>query len=133
MRIYMFMKQWCGRLRVFLFSNKKLVRHKHLKTVPSHLSVVFTCILNHYYLFIQNVFLYDMWKQIERFCVYYHVGVNVLRWCLVLHLFDTPFQNSPYGHAVTSNCAFFEKEEFTRKSLFMSLLYEFFKELCLTF
>ena len=132
--IYMFMKQWCGRLRVFLFSNKKLVRYKHLKTVASHLGVVFTCTLNHYYLFIQNIFLYDMWKQIERFCVYC-VGVNILRWCLFLHLFGTPFQNSSYGHVVTSNCAFFKREEFTRKntSLFMSLLYEFFKELCLTF
>ena len=28
------------------------------------------------------------------------VGVNVLRWCPFLHLFDTPFQNSAYGHVV---------------------------------
>ena len=24
--------------------------------------------------------------------------MNVLRWCAFVHLFDTPFQNSPYGH-----------------------------------
>ena len=31
-------------------------------------------------------------------CVYYHVGVSILHWCPFLHSFDTPFQNSPYGH-----------------------------------
>ena len=31
-------------------------------------------------------------------CVYYHVGVSILRWCTFLHSFDTPFQNSPYGY-----------------------------------
>ena len=25
--------------------------------------------------------------------------MNVLRWCPLVYLFDTPFQNSPYGHA----------------------------------
>ena len=25
--------------------------------------------------------------------------MNVLRWCPFVHLFDTPFQNSPHGHA----------------------------------
>ena len=25
--------------------------------------------------------------------------MNVLRWYPFVHLFDTPFQNSPYGHA----------------------------------
>ena len=24
--------------------------------------------------------------------------MNVLRWCPFVHLFDTPFQNPPYGH-----------------------------------
>ena len=24
--------------------------------------------------------------------------MNVLRWCPFVYLFDTPFQNSPYGH-----------------------------------
>ena len=24
--------------------------------------------------------------------------MNVLRWCHFVHLFDIPFQNSPYGH-----------------------------------
>ena len=24
--------------------------------------------------------------------------MNVLRWSPFVHLFDTPFQNSPYGH-----------------------------------
>ena len=36
----------------------------------------------------------------NRLCVHYHVGVNVLRWCPFLHLFDTLFQNSPYGHVL---------------------------------
>ena len=26
--------------------------------------------------------------------------MNVLRWCPFAHLFDTPFQNPPYGHAL---------------------------------
>ena len=33
------------------------------------------------------------------FTLSFHFGVNVLRWCLFVHLFDTPFQNSPYSHA----------------------------------
>ena len=28
--------------------------------------------------------------------------MNVLRWCPFVHLFDTPFQNSPYGHESTT-------------------------------
>ena len=31
-----------------------------------------------------------------KFYVYYHFEVNVLRWCPFIHLFNTPFQNSPY-------------------------------------
>ena len=31
-------------------------------------------------------------------CVYYHVSVIILHWCPSLHSFDTPFQNSLYGH-----------------------------------
>ena len=31
-------------------------------------------------------------------CLYYHVGVNILLWCPFFHSFDTPFQNSSYGH-----------------------------------
>ena len=30
--------------------------------------------------------------------VYCDFEMNVLRWCFFVHLFDTPFQNSPYGH-----------------------------------
>ena len=33
---------------VFLFSNEKLVKHRHLKPVVSHLGAVFTCTLNHF-------------------------------------------------------------------------------------
>ena len=33
------------------------------------------------------------------FILSFHFGVNVLRWCLFVHLFDTPLQNSPYSHA----------------------------------
>ena len=42
-------------------------------------------------LYITNmcICIYDMWKQFE---------INVLRWCLFVHLFHTPFQNSTYGH-----------------------------------
>ena len=29
--------------------------------------------------------------------------MNVLRWCPFVHLFDTPFQNSPYGHGYLLN------------------------------
>ena len=39
----------------------------------------------------------------NRLSVYYHVGVNVLRCCPFLHLFNTPFQNSTYGHAYKSS------------------------------
>ena len=27
--------------------------------------------------------------------------MNVLRWCPFVHLFDTPFQNSPHAHKIT--------------------------------
>ena len=38
-------------------------------------------------------------KQIGRFFVYsYYFEMNVQHWCLFFHLFDTPFQNLPYGH-----------------------------------
>ena len=30
---------------------------------------------------------------------YFEVNVLLLRWCPFAHLFDTPFQNSPYSHA----------------------------------
>ena len=33
----------------------------------------------------------------DRKNIYFEM--NVLRWCPFVHLFDTPFQNSPYGHA----------------------------------
>ena len=29
--------------------------------------------------------------------------MNVLRWCPFVHLFDIPFQNSPYGHVIDIN------------------------------
>ena len=42
------------------------------------------------------------------FILYYYFGVNVLRWCPIFHLFDTPFQNSRYGHDMilpfSNNC-----------------------------
>ena len=31
----------------------------------------------------------------------YYFGMNVLRSCRFVHLFDTPFQNSPHGYAPT--------------------------------
>ena len=36
--------------------------------------------------------------------------MNVLRWCSFVHLFDTPFQNSPYGHVckISKNTFFTE-------------------------
>ena len=32
--------------------------------------------------------------------------MNVLRWFPFVHLFDTPFQNSPYGHANENDCIY---------------------------
>ena len=32
---------------------------------------------------------------------YCYFEMNALRWCPFVHLFDTPFQNLPYGHAKT--------------------------------
>ena len=43
------------------------------------------------------IYLYDMWTKTARFFVYYYFRVNVLRWCLFVHLFDAPFKNSPYN------------------------------------
>ena len=37
-------------------------------------------------------------NRIGRFFVYCYFEMNVLRWCPFVHLFDTPFQKSPYGH-----------------------------------
>ena len=37
-------------------------------------------------------------KTVGKYFVYYHFGVNILRWCPFVYLFDTPFQNPPYGH-----------------------------------
>ena len=34
--------------------------------------------------------------------------MNVLRWCPFVHLFDTPFRNSPYGRALDTILVFFE-------------------------
>ena len=42
------------RPRVFLFSNEKLEKDKHLKLVVSHLNTDFTYTLNHYCLFIKD-------------------------------------------------------------------------------
>ena len=38
--------------------------------------------------------------KLGRFFVYYYFQMNILRWCLFVYLFDTPFQNSPYGHVL---------------------------------
>ena len=35
-----------------------------------------------------------MSKQVERFFAYFYFGVNVLDWCVLVHLFDTSFQIS---------------------------------------
>ena len=32
--------------------------------------------------------------------------MNVLRWCPFVHLFDKPFQNSPYGHVYVCICMY---------------------------
>ena len=37
-------------------------------------------------------------KTDRKIFLYYYFGVNVPRWCSFVHLFDNPFQNSPYGH-----------------------------------
>ena len=41
-------------------------------------------------------------KQIGRLFAYCYFEMNVLRCCPFVHLFDTPFQNSPYGHLMCS-------------------------------
>ena len=38
-------------------------------------------------------------RKIKIFFVYCYFEINVLCWCPFAHLFDAPFQNSPYGHA----------------------------------
>ena len=48
-----------------------------------HVYIVCICI----YKYIQ-IYL----KTDRKLLVYYHFGVNVLRWCPFDHLFDTPFQ-----------------------------------------
>ena len=37
------------------------------------------------------------------FILYYYFGVNVLRWCPIFHLFDTPFQNLRYSNVNNNN------------------------------
>ena len=41
-------------MKVFLFSNEKLEKHRHLKPLASHLDGVFICTFNHYCLFTQR-------------------------------------------------------------------------------
>ena len=36
----------------------------------------------------------------RKIFVYCYFEMNVLRWCPFVHLFDTLFQNSPYGHGM---------------------------------
>ena len=45
--------------------------------------------------------------------------MNVLRWCPFVHLFDTTFQNSPYGHA-------FHKRLGNKELQFFSSQFQFF-------
>ena len=39
--------------------------------------------------------IYDICKIDRKNFVCYYFGVNVQCWCPFVHLFDTPFQNSP--------------------------------------
>ena len=41
--------------------------------------------------------------------------MNVLRWCPFIHLFDTPFQNSPYGHGLNMSCSRHLEEDLDRQ------------------
>ena len=100
---------WHDWVHVLLFPSEKLRKRKHLKFYVSYLSTTFTIIVYsqkylqkaicsyscfvhiNLSLYITNICIciYDMWKQFE---------INVIRWCLFVDLFHTPFQNSTYGH-----------------------------------
>ena len=55
--------------------------------------------------------------------------MNVLRWCPFFHLFDAPFQSSPYGHGFPGNFS----EKFFCKTLGNKLFWKIFLEILNTF
>ena len=94
---------------MFLFSSEKLVQHKILKSAAY--IYIYIYIYVYIYIYITGyiyvtgcVYVYRyIWylKTDFVYCVCYHVGVNILRLCPVLHLFNTTFQNWPYRHVTT--------------------------------
>ena len=70
------------------------------------------------------IYLNDICKQIGRLLVYYHFGGNVLRRCPFVHLFDTSFQYSPYGHDhYTSYCGLDLGYNTDQQKMFITTLY----------
>ena len=97
---------WHDKLYVFLFSSEELENHKHLKLVASHLSSVFAHTLYHYCLFIQRQYasILTLFASYIRMYIYIYMYIYcimyITRWCPLVHFFDTPIQNSPYGHGL---------------------------------
>ena len=82
---------------VFLFPSEKFEKHEHLKIIVSNKPEYCLYLTFESLLFIHTKTIYKYSFFVSYICIYVNFGMNVLRWCSFVYLFDTPLQNSPYG------------------------------------
>ena len=96
--IYIYIRSDTTGFHVFLFPSEKFEKHEHLKIIVSNKPEYCLYLTFESLLFIHTKTIYKYSFFVSYICIYVNFGMNVLRWCSFVYLFDTPLQNSPYGH-----------------------------------